>query len=40
MLKQLKITLAQFNPTVGDVAGNLAIAKEAYAKAAAMAPPV
>ncbi|MDU6730640.1 MAG: nitrilase-related carbon-nitrogen hydrolase, partial [Bradyrhizobium sp.] len=30
-----RITLAQLNPTVGDVAGNAARAREARAKAAA-----
>ncbi|MEO0791435.1 MAG: NAD+ synthase [Pseudomonadota bacterium] len=31
--RQLKIALAQLNPTVGDIAGNLAKAREAHAEA-------
>ena len=36
MSRTLKIALAQLNPTVGDIAGNLAKARAAHAKAAAL----
>src|SRR5258706_15486988 len=36
MVKTLKIALAQLNPTVGDIAGNIAKAKRAHAEAARM----
>ena len=36
MTDRLKIALAQVNPTVGDVAGNIARAREARARAAAL----
>lgn len=36
MARTLKLVLAQVNPTVGDIAGNLALAREVRAKAARM----
>ena len=36
MSRTLKIALAQLNPTVGDIAGNLAKARQAHAQAARM----
>ena len=35
MPRSLKITLAQLNPTVGDIDGNLALARKARVQAAA-----
>ena len=38
MTQELAIALAQLNPTVGDIAGNLAKIRSARAKAAALRP--
>ena len=37
MIRTLKILAAQLNPVVGDIKGNLALAREAYAEATAKA---